>query len=293
MSSRILLDDAGPGTREPASPTPPAPQDRDRAAPEPQEAREPVPADDSPKSEEATQRAPDAPAEASERQPSESEKDYQRRIDQLTRDKYAAQRERDQVRAEWQEFQRRQQPAPQPGQPDRQQYERDVQQGIAKRAFDQACNSLYARGHDEYGAEMDDAVQALVAVGYGDVQQNPAAYLALNELAESPNGHRLYRELAGDLENAARVLRMPPNMIIREIARMEARLASGASMSEGNGAPPAEPTPRAAVSRAPDPVRHIGGRSAQPPHRLDDPNMDMASWIRERDRQERRSRIAR
>ena len=276
MSSRILLDDAGPGTREPALPPAPEPEDRERAAPEP---------------EEATQRAPDAPAEASERQPSESERDYQRRIDQLTRDKYAAQRERDQLRAEWQEFQRRQQPPPQPGQPDRQQYERDVQQGVANRAFDQACNSLYSRGREEYGAEMDDAVQALVAVGYGDVQQNPAAYLALNELAESPNGHRLYRELAGDLENAARILRMPPNMIIREIARMEARLASGASMSEGNGAPPAEP--RAPVSRAPDPVRHIGGRSAQPPHRLDDPNMDMASWIRERDRQERRSRIAR
>lgn len=291
MSSRILLDDAGPGTREPAPQPAPEAENRERAAPEPQETRELVPADDGPKSEEATQRPSDAPAEASERQPSESEKDYQRRIDQLTRDKYAAQRERDQLRAEWQEFQRRQQP-PQPGQPDRQQYERDVQQGIANRAFDQACNSLYARGREEYGTEMDDAVQALVAVGYGDIQQNPAAYLALNELAESPNGHRLYRELAGDLENAARILRMPPNMIIREIARMEARLASGASMSEGNGAPPAEPR-AVPVSRAPDPVRHIGGRSAQPPHRLDDPNMDMASWIRERDRQERRSRIAR
>lgn len=290
MSSRILLDDAGPGTREPAPPPAPEPQDRGRAAPEPQERAEAVAADDSPKPEEGTQRPSDAPAEASERQPSESEKDYQRRIDQLTRDKYAAQRERDQLRAEWQRFQQQQQPPPQPGQPDRAQYERDVQQAVANRAFDQACNSLYARGREEYGAEMDDAVQALVAVGYGDVQQNPAAYLALNELAESPNGHRLYRELAGDLENAARILRMPPNMIIREIARMEARIGDAAG---GNGAPPAEPAARAPVSRAPDPVRHIGGRSAQPPHRLDDPNMDMASWIRERDRQERRSRIAR
>ena len=287
MSSRILLDDAGPGTREPAPPAPDETENRGRAAAEPQERHEDVPATPvAPERESASPAPADGDAAASERQPSESERDYQRRIDQLTRDKYAAQRERDQLRAEWQEFQRRQQPPPQPGQPDRAQYERDVQQGIANRAFDQACNTLYARGREEYGAEMDDAVQALVAVGYGDIQQNPAAYLALNELAESPNGHRLYRELAGDLENAARILRMPPNMIIREIARMEARLGEART-----GEPPAEP--QAAVSGAPDPIRRIGGRSARPPHRLDDPNMNMSDWIRERDRQERRSRIAR
>ncbi len=290
MSSRIMIDGAGPGDRPNPAPEPTEPQ---RTPPEPQERDERVSATPvAEEREEAHERPADDASQPSEHQPSESERDYQRRIDQLTRDKYAAQRERDQMRAEFQRWQEQQRPAPQLGQRSQQEYDRDVAQGIANRAFDQACNTLYSKGREEYGQGMDEAVAALTAIGYGDVQQNPAAYLALNELAEYPDGHRLYRELAGDLDNAARILRLPPNMIIREIARMDARIR-GAQNTTGNEPVPNREPAGVEVSRAPEPVRHIGGRSTQAERPLDDPRTTMAEFIRRRDRDERRSRISR
>lgn len=277
MSSRILLDELEPGAASdthPAAPPPPEP-----TQPPPREAeREPAPPAEG--GEPATE--PPPPAE----EPISAA--AQARIDRLTRERYEAQRERDQVRAEWQRFQQQQQTPATPEQRARQEGYQQRQQEELGRTFDQACNDLYLKGRQEYGAEMDDAVAALRAVGWADRHD------ALAALTQLPEGHRVYRELARDLDRAARVLAMPPMAMAMELTRM----AGGATMPRMPPAPANEsPTegvrPSVEVSRAPEPVRHIGGRSVQAERPLDHPQVTMAEFIRRRDRDQRRSRIAR
>ncbi|HEY2538214.1 MAG TPA: hypothetical protein VGI28_01750 [Stellaceae bacterium] len=298
MSSRILADSAerSPGgPPEPPAPAPAETPDAQRARPEPQERGEEVAADDARESASPSPEARDAPAEASEgttRQPSESDRDFQRRIDQLTRDKYAAQRERDEMRQQYEAWQRQQQQAAQPRVPAGQEdpYERarrEVRDEAVTLSFNAACNDLFRRGQDEYGQEMGDAVQALNAVGWGN---RPDALAAVTQL---PDGHRVYRELARDLDNAARVLSLPPMAMALELARLSGRDeprdpgADGRAFSETNG------RERVAVTRAPEPIRPVGGNSRQSERPLDDARVSMAEFIRRRDREERRSRISR
>jgi hypothetical protein len=274
MSSRILLDDErGPGQdTHPSAPPPPAEPQRPA---EPLEAREPLPveggepADQSPPAEEPVPKA------------------AQDRIDRLTRERYEAQRERDQLRDEWRRFQQQQaqQVPPTPEERARQQGYQQRQQEELGRTFDQACNDLYVSGRQEYGAEMDDAVQALKAVGWGDRHD------ALAALTQLEGGHRVYRELARDLDRAARVLNLPPMAMAMELTRMAGGPSSAAPAPQS--VPDSDAGGRVEVSRAPEPVRHIGGRSTQQERPLDHPQVSMAEFIRRRDREQRRSRIAR
>jgi hypothetical protein len=276
MSSRILADDFEPG-RADTHPSAPPPAEPQPAAP-PAEPREP-PSIDGGEPAEPTQPPAEEPISAA----------AQARIDRLTRERYEAQRERDQVRADWQRWQQQQQQQvpPTPEERARQQGYQQRQQEELGRTFDQACNDLYVRGREEYGAEMDDAVQALRAVGWGDRHD------ALAALTQLEGGHRVYRELARDLDRAARVLNLPPMAMAMELTRMAGGPAPAAPApqsvpdSDTGGRPPVE------VSRAPEPVRHIGGRSTQQERPLDHPQVTMAEFIRRRDRDQRRSRIAR
>lgn len=280
MSSRILLDDAEPGSREPAHPapeTPETPEPPPRPA-EPVEAREPAPVTET----------GEPPADgAAESEWSQKEREYKERIDALTRQRYEAYRDRDQLRQEWQRFQQQQQPTQAtPEQRARIEGYQQRQQEELGRTFDQACNDLYVRGRTEYGAEMDDAVQALRAVGWADRHDALAAVTRLE------NGHRVYRELAKNLDNAARILTLSPMDMAMELTRM-GYAAGQPAVSAGANESPTEPVRQVEVSRAPEPVRHIGGRSTQQERPLDDPKVSMAEFIRRRDRDQRRSRIAR
>lgn len=139
------------------------------------------------------------------------------------------------------------------------------QQQAAEERFNEACNNVYQRGKQEY-ADFDDAVRALVDVGAG---QRPDF---LSAVAQLPDGHRVYRQLAADLDNAGRIMRLPPMQMAMELALLSGR---------GNGAAtPAEPVRH---SRAPAPLRPIGGTS-RAPQRLE--NMSMADFIKQRDKEE-------
>lgn len=282
MSSRILLDDAEPGSRavpEPAetqqsAPEPPAPPPRE---PEP---REPATRDEPPPAE-------DGAAEPESDPFASREKEYKERIDALTRQRYAAQRERDQIREEFQRWQQQQQTPPTPEMRARMEGYQQRQQEELGRTFDQACNDLYVKGRAEYGAEMDDAVQALRAVGWADRHDALAAVTRLE------NGHRVYRELARDLDRAARVLQMAPMDMAMELTRMAAGAGQPTVSAPANESQTEAVRGSVEVSRAPEPVRHIGGRSVQAERPLDHPQVTMAEFIRRRDRDQRRSRIAR
>lgn len=159
------------------------------------------------------------------------------------------------------------------------------------REFNDKCDQLFIKGRDEFGAGMDDARQALNAVGWGG---RPDALAALIQL---PDGHRVYRQLAANLDNAARILTLPPMGIMMELARMSGveppiPTASTASTYQAGAAPDPNLQPPQ-VSQVPEPLRTVGGHSARPPQALNDPKMPLAEFFRRRDKEERRSRISR
>src|SRR5215469_14237849 len=276
MSSRIRADGAAdPGETQPIEE--PQPDDRERNEPAPSNDRRPEPANDR------------LPGGANEDAPAaEPEIDWKQRVDALTRQKYEAQRQRDEFAAMLQQYRQQQsyQPPP-PGTPEdpREQGRREGRQQAAEeqlqQRFNEDCNTLFRRGQDEFG-DMQDAVSALNAVGYGN---RPDALVALTRL---PDGHRVYRQLASDLDNAARILSLAPMEMAIEFAKMSGR---------ENGSIPAPdvsreaPAPPAAVTRTPPPLRPLGGNSTRAEKPLQD--VSMAEFIRRRDRDERRSRIAR
>jgi hypothetical protein len=217
--------------------------------------------------------------------PSDAAADLQKRIDQLTREKYDSRRQLDDLRSEitrWQQAQAQaQRPPGAPGAGDPvEEAKRQLRDEQVATAFNEACNNLYRRGQEEFGGDMDDAVRALQAVGWG--APNRAEALAI--LTQFPDAHRLYRELASDLDNAARVLNLPPVAMMREFARMER--VRDAPAGGGAGSEPM-------ISRAPEPTRAVGGTSRAAERPLDHPQVTMAEFIRRRDREERRSRISR
>jgi len=275
MSSRIRSDSTEPGgsaaaaeprepVTEPAAPEPQREPPANDRLPEPSNDRLPEPANDEP--------APE---------PTEAERGAEQRIRRLTREKYEAEQRAREAEARFRQSQQPQRP-----QPGNESEERAYQRFQAQQAeydFAQRCNGLWEKGVGDYGsAEMQEAKAALDAVGWGGT---PDALFTLTEL---PDGHRIYRELASDLDNAARILRLPHDQRTIALTRM----------SQGNGAAPpvtqAEqlrnlPPP---VSRAPEPHRPVGGTAARRELSLDDPKLSMAEFIRRRDREARRSKIA-
>lgn len=222
------------------------------------------------------------PAPASETPPAPEPfpKEAQDRIDGLTRRFYEAKRlaEENERRAQIAES-RLQAPAPQPQQiPYGAPGEREAEQrGYQRRAaeetiktFDDRCNDLYRRGREEFGEGMDDAVRSMQAVGWG----NPQHAEKLGMLLRMPDNHRVYRQLASNMDNAARLLSMDIPDLALELARM----------SNGAAAPQPQPAPPAQVSRAPEPLRPIAGNAARPNKTY--AQMTTAEFIRERDRRD-------
>lgn len=257
MSSRIMIDAGGPGEQPPV-------EEPQRAPAEAPERREPEPAPSTPPSESPSPEAPE-----------EDEAARQKRFDRLTWEKHELKRQRDDAIAEhnrWlEQMQRQTQPPPS------NEYQRglmDAEQRRVAQTFNDACDRLFERGVQEFGPEMGEARDRLYSVGYN--HQRPDVLAAITQL---PDGHRVYRELARDLDRAAHILQLAPIPMAIALARL-----SSAEPTSDRDAP---------VSRAREPVRRIGGHSGRSELPLDHPNMTVAEHIRRRDREERRSRIMR
>lgn len=277
MSSRIRSSDGPGGSAAASEPREPPPVEPPQPAP--------LPVADPPPAPEPEPHEPE-PGEHVDQPPAGEEPDKAAlRIRQLTREKYEAERRAREAEARWMQAQQPQRPVPQPGQSpadaaaEQRAYER-FQAQQAEQAFAVKCNNLWDEGVREYGGDtMSEAKRALDAVGWGN---DP---YALQSLTELPDGHRIYRELAGDLDNAARILRLPHDKRTIELAWLSAR-------SRNESLTNREPEP-APVTRAPEPIRPLGARSAARELPLDHPNLSIAEYIRRRDREERRSRISR
>jgi hypothetical protein len=267
MSSRIRMDGAGPGDDPPAPPVeqPTAPQP-ELPLQTPQPEADPAPAVE--------------PAEGDEPPKAADPDEIKRRIDRLTREKYESQRRFDELQRQFNEFQARSQPQA-PQDPAREAEQRGYQRAQFERVeadFNARCNDIYHKGREEFGQEMDDAVAALTAAGWNG--NRPDALAALTQL---PDAHKVYHHLASDLDNAARVLALPPMQMAMELTRL-----AGDPATLGERAPASGDT-----TRAPPPIRPVGGNSGRRALSSDDPRLSMADFIRLRDREERRSRILR
>jgi hypothetical protein len=271
MSDRIMADAADDPA--PLPKPPPAPPTPEPPAPPAREA-EPEGSSDQGALVESTPEA--------EPKPADLPPEFQKRLDRATWEKYEARRQADELAARLAGIQREQQRARTGGQADPVETAKEQLRAEAReREFNAACNEVARKGNEEYGSEFGDAVRSLNAVGYGSRPD------ALAAIASMPDGHHVYRSLAADLDNAARVLSLPPMMMAMELARMSQRVAAAAANGEA-GEPRA--TTRS-LTRAPDPLRTVGGtsRAAQVP--LEKTNM--ADFIRRRDAEEKRSRIMR
>jgi hypothetical protein len=261
MSERILLD---PPERKAEAPEPePKAPPPVKSTPEPPQ-ETPEPASTEAEGEGEAEKAPE-PTETPE---DKATKAFHARIKELTQEKWEAKRNAEALAQRLAELER---PQPQPGQQGDpvEIAKQQLRNEQAKRDFDTACNKTFAQGKAEY-PDFDEAVKALQAVGAGQ------RFDFLAVVTHLPEGHKVYRQLASNLDEAARVLALPPLAMATELARLEAKLA-------GSSQEPAPKSLAPPVSNAPEPIRPIGGGSRAVPS-LE--KMSMAEFIKARDKEE-------
>lgn len=107
-----------------------------------------------------------------------------------------------------------------------------------QRSFDKACNDVAAAGKDEY-ADFDQSLRTFQMLG-----GIPTPLLEV--ITEMPNAHKVLYNLGKDPDLAERVVKMSPTKQALELARLEQNLS--------------KPTPKQ-VSAAPAPVKPIDATS--------------------------------
>jgi hypothetical protein len=194
---------------------------------------------------------------------------FQERIDDLVREKWDERRRAEAAEAELatiRQGQSLQQPA-QDGQKlpltaadiDRLANERAAHIAAEQR-FNADCNKVYNEGKAAH-ADFDEAVQGLSMLA-----PRREFFEAVTELPDAAN---VYYHLGKNLDEAARILRLPPVKMAVELAK----LSSGA-----------KPKP---VSRAPAPIQPVNGAARGEP---DPDKMSIGDWVKWREKQIRESR---
>lgn len=146
--------------------------------------------------------------------------------------------------------------------------------------FNKACNTIAETGKKEF-ADWDDTLKNLGLVGAVGQNASPEFLETAIEL-QAP--HKVLHYLGSNLEEAEKVIKLPPKKMALELARLEARLNAPAS------APVTPP-----VSSAPPPVIPVAGGAKPPALSIDDPNISAEDFfaIRAKQIEERRKRYLR
>lgn len=210
--------------------------------------------------EEATTEQPQAVEESAEDK-AKREPWFQKRIGELTREKYEAKRQADTVAQEAAQL-REQLARIQQGDYAEAEPEdvhtlarQEAQRMVAEQSFNDTCNKVYAAGKAEF-PDFDNAVANLQMVGVN------RDFL---ELATSSDaGAKLIHHLGTDLDEAARIAALPPVQMARELTRLEFKLA--------------QPVAAKPVSKAPAPITPIGSGGVTDPGLRDDLPID--EWMR-------------
>lgn len=210
---------------------------------------------------EATTEQPQEQIEETAEDKAKREPWFQKRIGELTREKYEAKRQADTAAHETAQL-REQVARYQQGEPIEAQQQdvqslvqQEAQRMVAEQTFNDSCNKVYAAGKAEF-QDFDQSVANLHMVGIG----RDFLELAVTSDASA----KLIHHLGTDLDEAARIAALPPVQMARELTRLEYKLAQ-----------PVAPKP---VSKAPAPVKPIGSGGAADSGLRDDLSMD--EWAR-------------
>jgi hypothetical protein len=209
--------------------------------------------------------SPDATTEQTQ-EPTETLEDkgkkepwFQKRIGELTRAKYEGLREAEQARAEARELReqlaRVQQGEQTTGVPVTAVQEA-ARQMLAEQKFNESCNKVYEAGVSEF-PNFQAALANLQLVGVN------REFLELT--ASSDAGAKLIHHLGTDLDEAARIVSLPPLQMARELTKLELKL----------GQTKAKP-----VSNAPAPITPIAGVKASSKDPSEMTDAEFAKWRR-------------
>lgn len=218
-------------------------------------------------SSEATNEQPQETVEETQEEKVKKEPWFQKRIGELTREKYEAKRQAETAAQEASELRERlarhQQGNEDATQPDdvRALARQEAERIVADRTFNETCNKVYAAGKAEF-PDFDQAVANLQMVGIN------RDFLELATTSDA--GAKLLHHLGTDLDEAARIAALPPVQMARELTKLEFKLSQ-----------PATPKP---VSKAPAPVSPISGTKGGSKS-LDDPNLTDAEYAELRRKQ--------
>lgn len=201
---------------------------------------------------------------------------FQTRIDHITKEKYEEKRARESAEARIRELEAQlsggstTQTHAQPIDPAsiHRLAAEQAQEIVRQQNFNQSCNRVYESGKKELGPEFDTAIQNFNMLG------GLAAHPALVEVATTlPDGHKVLHHLGTNLDEASRILSLPPMQMALEVARISNEVK------------------RAKVSNAPPPIKPINGSTgtavAGPDENGDFP--DQASFRRWREQQRKKA----
>ena len=188
---------------------------------------------------------------------------FQKRIDELTREKWEARREADAAKA-LAEALRSQTTTATDSQT---QPPADLDALVNRRAaelreadaFNEACNTTYQKGKEAL-PDFDEAVKGYQLLGGLDGRHEFLE--AVNSL---PNGSQIFYHLGKNLDEGAHVLSLSPVKMALELTKLSQKLSK---------APP--------VSKAPAPIRPLGGSAS---HDGDPEKMPMSEWVKWREKQ--------
>ncbi len=187
---------------------------------------------------------------------------FQKRIGELTREKYEAKRAAEQAASEAQQLREYIESARQGDEPagDVQALvQQEAAKLIAERSFNESCNKVYEIGKREF-PDFDQAVSNLHVVGMN------RDFLEI--VSSSDAGHKVLHHLGNDLDEAARIAAMPPLQMARELIRLEYKLG--------------QPQPKP-VSKAPAPIKPIGTGGSTSTGLSDD--IPIKEWMRRREKE--------
>lgn len=192
---------------------------------------------------------------------------FQKRISELTRDKYEAKRaaetsaqEAKQLREYYAQVQ--QGNTPDAGVDVESYVNTKAAELVAERGFNESCNKVYATGKTEF-ADFDQTVANLQMVGMG------RDFLEI--VTSSDAGHKVLNHLGNDLDEAARIAALSPLRMASELTRLEIKLGQ------------TQPKP---VSKAPAPISPIGSSGSTPSGLSDD--LPIGEWMRRHAKQRAR-----
>lgn len=189
---------------------------------------------------------------------------FQKRIGELTREKYEAKRAAENATQEAQKLREYMAQIQQGNQPDggldvESYVASKAAEMVAERSFNESCNKVYETGKAEF-PNFDQAVSNLQMVGMN------RDFLEI--VSSSDAGHKVLNHLGNDLDEAARISALPPLQMARELTRLEYKLNQ----------PQAKP-----VSKAPAPIKPIGAGGSPATGLSDD--LPIEEWMARRNKQ--------